>query len=119
MRRCLANTLEGVQCKRTAVRGEDFCSNHSPRPAKPRAWFVTLNLKPYVRRADGSFRSVVIGKPFKKREHAENWLENNWAKIAAWEEGKPRSFPRGARFVPDMSKRVVSACIQSYPVRQD
>lgn len=117
MRRCIANTLEGKQCKRTATKGEDFCGNHTPRPFKPRAWFIEINLKPYERLPNGRFRKRIIGKPFAKREHAENWLSNNWSKLAVWPE-RPHRFPKGARFGPDTSKRFVSACIQSYPVER-
>jgi hypothetical protein len=105
----LLTTAERRRLDRAARQGEDLellCTDmvwRSPRELKPlhenplvprwafrvyrvaqrdeHAYVVSVNVKPYRRRADGTFKQRVIARQFRTYDEAWAWLSANWDKV--------------------------------------
>lgn len=106
-RQCLANRQDGHRCKSKAMNGYDLCYNHLI--TYETVWQIELSFKPVQRLPCGRYKKTIIAKAFSEREHAENYLHDNWAKIIAPFQLK-KMHHKEAKAKPS-KRRFVSACV--------
>lgn len=107
MKQCIANKKDGTRCKCLAMNGYDLCYTHLK--THETRWRIELSFRPAQRLPNGRYKKTVIAKDFAEREHAENYLSDNWAKIIA--PFPTRKMPHKEAVAKPSKRRFVSACI--------
>ncbi len=72
---------ESVRCNSNAKKGKRFCYLHDPEGIPRGCYVIAKNIKPYRRHKDGSYHKHYICIPFRTKQHAWNWMHDNWERV--------------------------------------